>query len=116
MRLIKWSICLAAALQASVSWSQGAAAARHETRPAEQAKATPASAVPALASAAGYRSPFADYRALVPDEPLEDWRRANDEVREAGGHVGLMKAGGAAQSAGHGAHGTQRPAPPGSKQ
>lgn len=115
MMPIKSSVCLAAVLLVSVSWSQGAAAARHETRPAEQAKATPASAVPAPASAAGYRSPFADYRAFAPDEPLEDWRRANDEVREAGGHVGLMRAGGAAQSAGHGAHGTKQPAPPGSK-
>lgn len=110
MMLIKSSAYLAAALQV-FGWSQGAAAARHDARPAEPARATPAPA-----SAAGYRSPFLDYRAFVADEPPKDWRRANDEVREAGGHVGLMKAAGAGQSAGHGAHGTKQPAPPASKQ
>ena len=38
-----------------------------------------------------YRSPFGDYRGFTPQEPLVDWRGANDQVREIGGHVGLMK-------------------------
>lgn len=115
MSLIKSCVCLVAALQVSVSWSQDAAAARHEARPAEHAKEKPASAVAVPGAHEVYRSPFADYRAFVPDEPLEDWRRANDQARDVGGHMGLMKAGGAAPSAGHGAHGTKQPAPPVSK-
>lgn len=34
-----------------------------------------------------YRSAFEDYRAFV-DEETVDWRKANDDVREAGGHAG----------------------------
>lgn len=62
----------------------GTPAAKAESRPA--AKASPPRA------SGAYRSPFADYRPFATDEPLKDWRRANDEVREASGHVGLMKA------------------------
>lgn len=58
-----------------------------------------------------YRSPFADYRPFNADEPMKDWRRANDEVRDAGGHVGLLK-GDTAQLTGHGAHGAKQPTPP----
>ena len=61
----------------------------------------------------GYRSPFETYRPFNADEPLMDWRAANEQVREAGGHVGLMKtdkkagqaeAPAAGAHAGHGPH------------
>ena len=42
--------------------------------------------------AGGFASAFADYRRFDPDQPLVDWRAANDEVKSAGGHVGLMRA------------------------
>jgi hypothetical protein len=45
----------------------------------------------ALPAAGEYRSPFETYRRFKADEPLLDWRAANDQVRGAGGHVGLMK-------------------------
>lgn len=37
-----------------------------------------------------FRSAFEDYRPFVDEKPV-DWRRANDEVREVGGHLGLAK-------------------------
>jgi hypothetical protein len=30
-----------------------------------------------------------DYRRFTPDEPLLDWRAANEAVRQAGGHAGM---------------------------
>jgi hypothetical protein len=96
-------------------------AAGQET--SHHAKPQPAAAPPAagpdrpLASAASvksaYDSPFDGYRPF--SEPLapKDWRKANDEVREAGGHIGLMK-GEPAQLTGHGAHGAKQPVPPAS--
>jgi hypothetical protein len=50
-----------------------------------------------------YRSAFDDYRTFVDPKPA-DWRSANDEVRDAGGHLGL------ARGRGPGAH-TSRPQP-----
>jgi hypothetical protein len=59
------------------------------------------------------RSPFETYRPFNADEPLVDWRAANERVREAGGHPGLMKtdkkagkaeAPVAGSHAGHGSH------------
>ncbi len=38
-----------------------------------------------------WSSPLADYRSFDAEPPPKPWRAANDEVREAGGHVGLMK-------------------------
>jgi hypothetical protein len=70
-----------------------------------QGGAAPASPLPA------YRSPFADYRPFSAEVVPKDWRRANDEVREVGGHLGLMK-GEPAQLQGHGAHGAKQPVPP----
>ena len=49
--------------------------------------------VPAFAGAIA--SAFADYRRFNPDEPLVDWRTANEEVKNAGGHLGLLRAQGA---------------------
>ena len=34
---------------------------------------------------------FDGYRAYNPQEPAKGWRAANEEVREAGGHVGIAK-------------------------
>lgn len=58
-----------------------------------------------------YRSAFTGYRPFTAELPLKDWKKANDEVREAGGHVGLMK-GEPAQPQGHGAHGAKQQTPP----
>ena len=44
------------------------------------------------ATKAAYRSAFEGYRAFDPNEPLKDWKRANDDVREAGGHLGIFRA------------------------
>ena len=60
-------------------------------------------------------SAFAGYRRFTPEEPLKDWRAANEEVRAAGGHIGLVKD--AAQTKAHPAadahanhrHGKKRP-------
>ena len=41
---------------------------------------------------------FEGYRPFNPQEPPTGWRAANDEVREAGGHVGIAKG---ARGAGH---------------
>lgn len=30
-----------------------------------------------------------DYRRFTPDEPLQEWRAANEAVRAAGGHAGM---------------------------
>ena len=43
-----------------------------------------------------YRSAFEGYRTFR-EEPLADWRSVNDEVAQAGGHIGIMR--GAADSA-----------------
>ena len=40
-----------------------------------------------------YRSAFTDYRPFDADAPAKDWREANEEVRAAGGHAGLMSHG-----------------------
>jgi hypothetical protein len=59
-----------------------------------QAAATPPSAPEPKASvppAPEYVSPFAGYRRFDPDAPPKPWRAANDEVRAAGGHVGILK-------------------------
>ena len=34
---------------------------------------------------------FLGYRPFNPQEPAKGWRAANEEVREAGGHVGIAK-------------------------
>lgn len=70
----------------------GKPAARTEGKPAARAESRPAAKAPPSRPAGAYQSPFADYRPFTADEPLKDWRRANDEVRDAGGHAGLLKA------------------------
>ena len=39
-----------------------------------------------------YDSAFDAYRPFIVQEPAKSWRSANDEVRDAGGHVGTTKA------------------------
>lgn len=89
-----------AAFHVSAAWSQAAPSPGHPGHhpaqgagtPAAKAERRPAAKAPPSRPHGAYQSPFADYRPFATDEPLKDWRRANDEVREAGGHVGLMKA------------------------
>ena len=66
-----------------------AAALATACAPVPVATSQPAATAPA--SAAPHRSAFEGYRAYDADEPMKDWRQANEEVREAGGHVGIMK-------------------------
>lgn len=91
---------LLAVLHSGLSHAQPAAHEHHSDRPKE-------------ATAGGYRSPFETYRPFKADEPLMDWRAVNERVREAGGHLGLMKtdkkagkteAPAAGAHAGHGSH------------
>ena len=59
----------------------GSAAAQARPDPADaRAKAPPAE----------YRSPFEAYRPYTEPE-LASWRAVNEEVRRAGGHIGLMR-------------------------
>lgn len=48
-------------------------------------------ASPAMASTAGYRSVFVDYKPM-PDETIQDWRQANDEMGRRRGHMGHLDA------------------------
>jgi len=104
MTLIKWGACLLAALQASFAWTQATVPSQAGAPPG----VPPTAAAPAPASPepkTAFRSAFTDYRRFNADEPLKGWHRANDEVRDAGGHVGLMKRteGKAMDHGGHGA-------------
>ena len=61
---------------------------------------TPAATPPAVSAVTGtYRSAFEGYRPFGADE-LEDWRKSNDTVREAGGWRAYARE----------IHGTQQPA------
>lgn len=96
-----------ATLHIPLAHAQANPHAHHDARQAQPEPAASAAA-PATSATGQYRSPFADYRPFKADEPMKDWRKANDEVREAGGHIGLMK-GEPAQLTGHGAHGAKQP-------
>ena len=37
-----------------------------------------------------HRSSFEGYRPFNPEEPLVDWRAANEKVRDSAGHMGTM--------------------------
>jgi hypothetical protein len=54
-----------------------------------QAAAAPPAVPPSVTPR--YESPFADYRPFSVESPMKPWRAANDDVREAGGHVGILK-------------------------
>lgn len=108
-------LLIGAAVVASLHGA-GAVAQHHAQPQAGAAKAAPkveARAEPKADAGGGtlYRSPFAGYRPFTAEEPVKDWKQANDEVRDAGGHVGLLK-GEPAQLKGHGSHGAKQPAPP----
>jgi hypothetical protein len=83
---------LAATLALHVSHAVAQAGHSHPGHAPKAAAAdkSPPRPVPAAAPRA-YASPFADYRPFDPKEPAKPWRAANEEVREAGGHVGVMK-------------------------
>jgi len=95
------AVGLLALLHSAAAWPQGAhsshgkpAAKESHAKPAMKApEVKPASAPPVVMprDSASYRSPFTGYRLFTPDEPMRQWRAANDEVRDSGGHVGLMK-------------------------
>ena len=106
MMLIKWCAALAAALQVTVAWPQAAPSVEHGARPAGRAQTVNRSPSAAESPEIRFRSPFADYRRFSPDEPLKSWRSANEEVREAGGQVGVLK-GGDGRPAGHAGHGVR---------
>jgi hypothetical protein len=82
----------------------------HPAAPAASPPGKQATGAPAVSGGA-YRSPFADYRPFSEEVPPKAWRTANDEVRDAGGHIGLMK-GERAQPRGHEAHGAKQPTTP----
>jgi hypothetical protein len=96
------SVGLAAAFAATAATAQHShthptpapAPAAADEKPADNRAAAP---TPLLTPA------FRGYRAFNPDEPPKDWRAANEEVRAAGGHIGLMKPAepGAASHEGH---------------
>lgn len=102
MKHLMMGAALVAALSSGIAGAQGhsnssrAGDGAKESAPAKKPDSTPATgaAVPA------YPSPFADYRPFTPQEPPKNWRAANDEVRDIGGHIGLMKSepGGKAQA------------------
>lgn len=90
MKQLVIGFALVAALQPGLARAQAASPlAGHGARPVATAKAAPA--VPNAAAPSKYESAFADYRPFTPQEPPKGWRAANDEVRDAGGHLGLMK-------------------------
>ena len=83
------------------------AMAQHSSHGAPQAPSKPATApdkspqVPLAAkpeTSTSLTSAFLGYRPFNPQEPTKGWRAANEEVREAGGHVGIAKG---AHGAGH---------------
>lgn len=96
------ALCLSMAARAQHAGHHSTAAAAPRPAPA---------GTPAARDGTHYRSSFAEYRPFSGDVALKDWAKANDEVREAGGHVGLLKAEPARQQ-GHGAHGAKQQTSP----
>lgn len=72
---------IAAAFASAAAGVAAATPHSHEPQPAAVAQAP----VP-------FRSAFEGYRRFNPDEAPTDWRAANEAVREAGGHIGLIRA------------------------
>lgn len=95
MKHLLLGMALAAGLQSGFAGAQAASQplhGGHGAKPAQPAKNPRSSKTPTkVDEGSAYRSPFADYRAFTPQEPAKDWRAANDEVRDVGGHIGLMK-------------------------
>lgn len=81
-----------AALSITPFWA--AAQSATPAVPGEPAPAQSSSASaepPRAAPTIGYESAFKDYRSWR-DEPTRPWRDVNDEVRQVGGHAGVLKA------------------------
>lgn len=108
MTLIKLA---AVAAVATCTLAEADAAQPAEGKPQQPSSQPASQPAPEPASGALYHSAFTDYRPFSSEAALKDWRKANDEVRETGGHVGLLK-GTPAQLKGHGAHGAKQPTPP----
>lgn len=89
-RVLRGLAACLAFLHAGVGWSQSPGKSGTDHHFPQGSKS---GSVPAFAGA--FASAFADYRRFDPDEPLVDWRAANEEVKNAGGHVGLVRAHGA---------------------
>lgn len=100
---------LAAVLFSSIAQAQGTT--HSHDQPNAQVDTRSVKPGQTIDTADRYRSAFSDYRPFSQESAPKEWRRANDEVREAGGHAGLMK-GEAAQSKGHGSHGAKQQTPP----
>lgn len=89
-------------LFALAALTAGSAAAQERRDPAD---------AKAKAPAVEYRSAFESYRPYTEPE-LASWRAVNEEVRKAGGHIGLMRGQGqekppaepAAKPPAHGGH------------
>ena len=84
------SLGLVAALPALLAGAQQPGHQHHKAAPKGEAAAK--APLPAPASPEESRSPFLGYRGFRPGEPLTDWKAANEAVRAAGGHIGLVKA------------------------
>ena len=85
-RVLRGLAACLALLHASAAWGQhpGKSGTDHHSPQGGKSGS-------ALDFGGGFASAFADYRRFDPDLPLADWRAANDEVKDAGGHVGLMR-------------------------
>ena len=97
---MKTLLLLGVALAAGAPVAAGAQAPSHSHPAPREAGAAPAKpgAVPARSQAArpapdatGYRSAFSDYRRFEAEPPAKGWREANDEVRDVGGHAGVVQ-------------------------
>lgn len=70
------------------------AANQHDHAPAKAAAAAPAPVAvtaPAPMKMANQPSAFKNYRAFKADEPMQDWRAANDAMELLGGHMGHVR-------------------------
>jgi hypothetical protein len=103
MNRVAAGFAAAVALQAGLAFAQGTPpshAGHHGKAPApKNPPAAEQSGQAKFGEAGAYDSPFLDYRPFDPQEPAKPWRAANEEVRDAGGHLGVMKAIEAAKSA-----------------
>ena len=108
MTLIKFAAVAALATCSVIEARTAEPAARGQAQP--ESGRLPQSRSNSLAQAL-YDSAFADYRAFSADTAPKDWRKANEEVREVGGHAGLMKGAPGQPKGGHAAHGAKQQAP-----
>ncbi len=86
MKVLLWVALAAGGLHAAQAQPPSTAA------PTAKASDTPVLVAP-------YRSAFEGFRPWRDEEP-QDWRRANDEMKQLGGHNGHLRAPSAARPAG----------------